>query len=513
MNALAWLSTSPSRRIGLAPIDRAIAAREVDREGARDRSLGQTLGGVARARLVTATLRADFALVRRPEHEGARICGCRITVAVAAVGVRCAAAAISVDLLAALRAGQQIVRAIGEVIETRTASASRRRQRDHQAGQHSISFRQHGILVEQQRRGGQSARRGRKRTNVPPPVCRIKGQDFARFSWWCGLFRHCPGAGVAYNASVVPGRVRFESFAFALIVATLLVILWGAFVRVTGSGAGCADHWPLCNGELIPRAPRMATVIELTHRVTSGLCGLLSIAVLLLARRHYPTGSPVRRAAWIGFLLMVLEGAIGALLVKKGLVAKDTSEARAFVVGLHLCNTFLLLGAQALTLRFARDPRPLQLRARPAMSLVFGALLLLALLLGASGAVTALGDTLFPARSLAHGFAQDFAHDAHFLVRLRVIHPLLAIVTGALLVYAAQDIRSRVNIESVTRWAWTLTAIYVLQMVVGSLNLTLLAPTGIQITHLLLADLTWLSLVFLAASALQHEPSATEVHA
>ncbi len=300
-------------------------------------------------------------------------------------------------------------------------------------------------------------------------------------------------------------RVRFESVAFALIATTLLVILWGAFVRVSGSGAGCADHWPLCNGQLIPRTGRIETLIELTHRVTSGLCGLLSIVVLWLAWRRYPKGSLVRYAALTGFVLMIVEGAIGALLVKKGLVGKDASEARAFVVGLHLCNTFLLLAAQALTLRFAQDARPFQFHDRKGMSMAFAVLSLLVLALGASGAVTALGDTLFPAKSIAHGMAQDFASDAHFLVRLRVIHPLLALGTGALLVYFAQELRSRLQTAEVTRWAWALTIIFVLQIAVGSLNLLLLAPTGIQILHLLLADLTWLALMFLAASSLQED--------
>ncbi len=307
----------------------------------------------------------------------------------------------------------------------------------------------------------------------------------------------------------VPARVRFETMAFALIASTLLVILWGAFVRVTGSGAGCADHWPLCNGQLVPRTERLETLIELTHRVTSALCGLLSIVVLWLAFRCYPARSAVRRAALGGFILMIVEGAIGALLVKKGLVGKDASEARAFVVALHLCNTFLLLGAQALTLRFARDDRPLQWRDRRGTALALGLLCALVLLLGASGAVTALGDTLFPAKSLAHGMQQDFASDAHFLERLRVIHPLLALGTGVLLVYFAQELRSRVQTAAVTGWAWALTAIFVMQIIVGSLNLLLLAPTGIQIAHLFLADLTWLSLIFLAASALQEDTLET----
>jgi heme A synthase len=284
---------------------------------------------------------------------------------------------------------------------------------------------------------------------------------------------------------------------------TLAVIVWGAFVRVTGSGAGCADHWPLCNGELVPRAPRLETLIELTHRVTSGLAGLLSIAVCVLAFRRFERGSSVRIAAAAGLVLMLVEGAIGALLVKKGLVAQDASGARAFVVGLHLVNTFLLLGAQAFTVLLVRHPQPLALRAQPGVVLQLLLLASFILLLGGSGAVTALGDTLFPARSLAEGVARDFAADAHFLVRLRVWHPLLAILAGAVLVWVAQQLRAGSSSPRVSFWAWSMTAIYIAQISVGAANLWWLAPAPIQLIHLLFADLTWLSLVALSVSVLQ----------
>jgi heme A synthase len=299
---------------------------------------------------------------------------------------------------------------------------------------------------------------------------------------------------------VVPGR--FHHWALTLLIATVFVILWGAVVRVTGSGAGCADHWPLCNGELVPRAPKLETIIELTHRVTSSLAGLLSVAVFVGARRAFAAGSAVRRAALVGLVLMLLEGAIGALLVKRGLVAKNASEARAFVVGLHLCNTFLLLGAQVLTYHFARGGAALSLRGRAGLSGALLGLLALALLLGATGAITALGDTLFPAASLGEGFLQDTAPGAHFLVRLRVYHPAIAVLGGALLVYLAQALRTASDSPEVSRWAWLLTGVYILQVAVGSLNLWLLAPAPIQITHLLLADLVWISLVMMTAHAL-----------
>jgi cytochrome c oxidase assembly protein subunit 15 len=305
-------------------------------------------------------------------------------------------------------------------------------------------------------------------------------------------------------------RGRFHQLALFLLIATVFVILWGAFVRVTGSGAGCADHWPLCNGEFVPRAPKLETVIELTHRVTSSLAGLLSVGVFWGARRAFPAGSAVRRAAAVGLVLMLLEGAIGALLVKRGLVAKNASEARAFVVGLHLCNTFLLLGAQVLTYHFARGGAALSLRGRAGLSGALFGLLALALLLGATGAITALGDTLFPATSLGEGFAQDLAPGAHFLVRLRVYHPAIAVLGGALLVYFAHALRAASDSPEVSRWAWLLTGVYILQVAVGSLNLWLLAPAPIQITHLLLADLVWIALVMMGAHALA-APVANQV--
>jgi len=300
----------------------------------------------------------------------------------------------------------------------------------------------------------------------------------------------------------VRGRQSFETWALSLLGLTVLVILWGAFVRVTGSGAGCADHWPLCNGEWVPRSPRVETLIELTHRVTSGLSGLLSVLVFWRSRKEFEPGSPVRRAAALGLFLMLLEGAIGAALVKLGLVAKDSSPLRALVVGIHLGNTFLLLAAQMLTWLFSRGTPPPRWRTHTGWAVALGLALLAMLGLGASGAVTALGDTLFPAQSLDQGLRADLDPGAHFLVRLRVWHPLLAVLTGAGVVYLAQQLRAALPSPQVARWALCLSALYVLQLGVGALNLFLLAPAAIQITHLLLADLTWLSLVALGASAL-----------
>ncbi|MFN8454080.1 MAG: COX15/CtaA family protein [Anaerolineae bacterium] len=74
---------------------------------------------------------------------------------------------------------------------------------------------------------------------------------------------------------------RFAKYVWTVLAYNLAVILWGAFVRASGSGAGCGSHWPLCNGEVIPRTPQMETLVEFTHRLTSGLALLLVIGLTI----------------------------------------------------------------------------------------------------------------------------------------------------------------------------------------------------------------------------------------
>lgn len=285
-----------------------------------------------------------------------------------------------------------------------------------------------------------------------------------------------------------------------LLAYTVLVILWGAYVRVTGSGAGCADHWPLCNGQWVPRPERIETLIELTHRLTSALAGVGSVVLWFWARRVAPAGHGVRRAASAALVCMLLEGAVGAALVKLELVENDASVARAVVIGFHLANTFALLGAQALMVHFTGGGGPLRVRgSQGALGLLSA--VVLTMLVGSSGAVTALGDTLFPAASLSEGMAQDLSPTAHFLVRLRVAHPLIAFGTAAFVAYIALALRQASDDPAVRRWCGVLISLFAIQVGFGLLNLWLLAPAALQILHLLMADAVWLALCALCAKS------------
>ena len=301
---------------------------------------------------------------------------------------------------------------------------------------------------------------------------------------------------------------RYAQFAWGVLGFNLLVILWGAFVRASGSGAGCGSHWPLCNGAVVPRAPAMATLIEFTHRATSGVALVLIAALVVGAWRAYPRGDPVRRGAALSALFILSEALIGAGLVLLEHVARDTSLARGYWVAGHLINTFLLVAALTLTAWWAAGGRPVRLHGQSGLTAVLGAALAAVLLLGVSGAITALGDTLFPVASLSAGKALTFSDTAHTFVRLRVWHPTLAVMVGIYLGFAAvAAVRAQPAVRPI---AVVLLALYAAQLVLGAVNVWLLAPLGVQLAHLLLSDLIWIALVLLSASALARDAREVE---
>jgi heme A synthase len=291
----------------------------------------------------------------------------------------------------------------------------------------------------------------------------------------------------------------FAKYSWGVLAYNLAVILWGAYVRASGSGAGCGSHWPLCNGEVIPHAPQVATIIEFAHRISSGLALLLVAIMLIWAFRRYPKGHSTRLGAGLSIFFILTEALVGAGLVLFELVARDTSTARALVIAIHLMNTFLLLAALTLTAWWASGGRPVQFKNQGWPGWAVGLAFLAMLLLGASGAVTALGDTLFPASSLAEGWQQKFSPTAHFLVRLRLWHPLIAITVGAYAVIVIGFINTRLPNPMARRMGRHFTGLYFVQLSSGALNVVLLAPIWMQLLHLLLSDVLWILLVLFAA--------------
>jgi heme A synthase len=290
---------------------------------------------------------------------------------------------------------------------------------------------------------------------------------------------------------------RLSRFAWAVTAYNILVVLWGAYVRATGSGAGCGSHWPLCNGEVIPQSQAAETAIEFTHRVTSGLAFLAVLGLLVWVTRTYPKGAQIRLFAWAAMALMISESLVGAVLVLFEWVAGNITAGRVFVQGVHLANTMLLLFFLTLTAWSASGGGTLEWSREKRTRRYLLAGLLGVLLMSMAGAVTALGDSLFPATTLAEGIRQDFSATAHFLVRLRVWHPVMAAAVGLYLYYMTGFIRQRFHGKFVRRIArWTV-ILFGAQLAAGAINLFLLAPVWMQIVHLFLADLVWILLCLL----------------
>ena len=294
---------------------------------------------------------------------------------------------------------------------------------------------------------------------------------------------------------------RFAVAASALLVYTVAVVLWGAYVRATLSGDGCGDNWPLCNGVAVPVEPSLKTIVELTHRVTSGLCWIGTLVMWVVALRGFGRGHPTRSAAGWSLFFMTTEALVGAGLVLFRMVADNPSTARAAWMSAHLINTFLLLAAltwmafsawQRDGVRFPRD--------RQARWLLGGAALVV-LLVGVSGAVAALGDTLFPASSLAEGLRDDLSPTSHLFLRLRLWHPVIAVLGSGYLVWLATVLLRRKPDRRVANLALTLGGLVLIQIAVGLVNVALLAPVWMQLLHLLIADATWITLVLLALSS------------
>jgi len=298
---------------------------------------------------------------------------------------------------------------------------------------------------------------------------------------------------------------RFARATWGLVAFLLAVVAWGAFVRATGSGAGCGAHWPVCNGQVLPRAPALETIIEFSHRVSSGLVTLAVIAWAVWGFLAFPRGHRVRRGAALGVLAILVEGAIGAALVLFRLTGKDDSLTRAAVMGMHLVNTFFLLAVVALTGAWAGGMGRPRLRDQGAVAVLVPAALVGLVVLGVSGGIAALGDTLFPSSSLAEGFRQDVSGGAHVLLRLRVLHPLIAVAVGTLLLVTAGVCGMLRPGRSVRRTAVALAALVVVQLTAGMVNLVLLAPVWMQLVHLLLADAVWLAAVLLGGAALAED--------
>lgn len=297
---------------------------------------------------------------------------------------------------------------------------------------------------------------------------------------------------------------RFRAFSVASLLYTFGVIVFGAWVRVTGSGAGCGQSWPSCHGTAIPRAPSTATLIEFTHRSTSGLCLVAVVVILILALRWFPKGHLARKWAALSVFFMITEALVGAGLVIFGLVEDNDSMARAASMTIHLVNTSLLTGAMVCTAYWGGRQRPQLAQLSTALRWTFGIGAAFLLITSMSGAVTALGDTLYPVDAASQPIMDRLqlrGHEAaHFLVRLRVLHPVFALIAGLYVATIGAGLALRSESSTSKLWGNITAAFVVVQITLGFINIALSAPGWMQLTHLAVATGLWCSYVVLYLS-------------
>jgi len=292
---------------------------------------------------------------------------------------------------------------------------------------------------------------------------------------------------------------RFAWFAWAVLAFNIPVILWGAYVRVSYSGDGCGAHWPFCNGQALPQNMTKPTIIEFTHRMMTSVDTVLVLAMVALAFWLYPKRHALRRYAVASFGFLIVEALLGAGLVIFRKVAHDQSIGRAWYLAAHLTNTMLLLAALTLTAWMAWGGIS-RLRIRSASpGLLWAALL--TVLISITGAVTALGDMLFPSGTLMEGVRRDFSGASPVLLRLRVAHPAVAVLGAAFVIWMALSLLRNSESPGAKAAATRLIALTVFQLFWGAANLSLLAPIWMQLTHLLAADLVWIAMVLTVAES------------
>ncbi len=289
-------------------------------------------------------------------------------------------------------------------------------------------------------------------------------------------------------------------FAWVTLAYNIAVILWGVYVRATGSGAGCGNRWPLCNGAVLPRSPQTQTIIEFTHRLTSGLAVVMVSCLVVWCWRKTSRSDCARYSSIVAILLLFSEALLGALLVLFNHVGQDKSPERVLFLGMHFGNTLLLLAALALTADWlSGGQRRLSVIKNSAEIVTVVVGLLATILIGITGSIAALGDTLFPATSLRTSLIQDFS-SGNILLRLRFLHPVAA---GIGAIYVLWIIfKSSKNPGRASNQIALLSGALIAQVGVGVLNVILLAPVWLQIAHLFLAELFWVLVVLSSANLL-----------
>jgi len=294
------------------------------------------------------------------------------------------------------------------------------------------------------------------------------------------------------------GMAQVARFAWTAMYWNIAVVLWGAYVRATGSGAGCGNKWPLCDGHVVGASANGPTIVEFTHRITSVISLLMVTGLVVWCWRVTKKGDWARYSAALAAVFLANEALLGAVLVLLKHVGSDQSAGRLLFLCLHFGNTLLLLATLSLTAIWLSNGgrRFTVIRKRRQVGLV-GVGLLATMVTGITGTIAALADTLFPATSLPSSLAQDFSSRTPALQRVRPLHPAIATIAACYVLWLIW--RNSTGRNRFPPSAIALIILLFVQVGIGITNVLFLAPVWLQITHLFVADVLWILLVLVSA--------------
>ncbi|MFM9872842.1 MAG: heme o synthase [Fimbriimonadaceae bacterium] len=306
-------------------------------------------------------------------------------------------------------------------------------------------------------------------------------------------------------------RNRFAVASIALLFLTVVVILFGAFVRASLSGDGCGTGWPMCENSFVPVGAQLKTYIEASHRISTEILWLIVGGFLIWAYRLFEKGHPARKATLGAFVFTTISGLIGAILVIFKLVTHDTSLARAITMPMHLLNTFALMAALCLMVYFAKGGRVVGFGGHGGLGSAFKWTMGSFFALGMTGAISAMGKTAYATKlASANTFMErvqmHVGSDASPLLKGGLLHPLMAMAAGLVLLFTCRlAMDQRAGNAEVETWSRRTIWLYLGQMAFGTMNLVASAPIWMQLTHLALALANWIALVMLAVYAMPRQ--------
>ena len=281
----------------------------------------------------------------------------------------------------------------------------------------------------------------------------------------------------------------FKKYSLFALVFTLLTIFWGAWVRLSFSGDGCGNSWPLCENQIFPE--NIKALIEWLHRLSSGLSFVFILVLAVMAFKIYPKSHGARVFSLTSLVLILIEALIGALLVLTGLVGANQETVRVLVLAIHSVNSLLLMGALSLCYKMSLwEKRGEKITENLKLEKPLIYFVLLFPLLALTGNIASLAGQLFPSLSLSSALILDLLPSSHISLKIRPFHPLLAISFLLGLGFFAFSNKSLLA-----------PVLAVLGMVLfGFATLIFLSPLWMKLTHLVLAYSLW---IFLLSSSVQ----------